>query len=156
MRELPLSEKDTSGAPARKPHARIVEDDTSLNIPATAKESKKVFEKQTKGSKDGRWKWPTSLEWIPKNWTASKWKPVIRSALSAWVAVVLFIIGPIQQAMGQVDMCMNSRCFIYSFILYKASFIILVASFLSPPSDPFIAVLEREFFILFFVTIAWA
>jgi hypothetical protein len=122
MRGLPLSEKDISGAPAEKPRARIIEDDTNINIPATERKNEKVFEKQTKGSKNSQWKWPTSLEWIPKNWTTSKWKPVIRSALSAWVAVVLFIIGPVQQAMGQVDMCINSRCFVYSFIFLQGKF----------------------------------
>ncbi|KAH7923390.1 hypothetical protein BV22DRAFT_1196761 [Leucogyrophana mollusca] len=70
---------------------------------------------------------PTSLQWIPANSTWSKWKPVIRSALAAWVAVVLF-----------------------------ASFLIIIASFLSPPSDPFIAVLERELAILTFVCLGWA
>ncbi|KAJ6630533.1 hypothetical protein B0H10DRAFT_1981580 [Mycena sp. CBHHK59/15] len=33
---------------------------------------------------------------------------------------------------------------------------VFTASFLSPPSDPFMAVLEREFMILSFVTTAWA
>lgn len=32
---------------------------------------------------------------------------------------------------------------------------LLVASFLSPPSDPFMAVLERETMILLFVCFAW-
>lgn len=31
-----------------------------------------------------------------------------------------------------------------------------IASFLSPPSDPFMAVLERELIILTFVSLGWA
>ncbi|KAH7905721.1 hypothetical protein BJ138DRAFT_1130340 [Hygrophoropsis aurantiaca] len=77
------------------------------------------------------------LEWIPANWTWSKWKPVIRSALAAWLSVVIFVIPRTENLMGQ------------------ASFLIIIASFLSPPSDPFIAVLERELVILSFVCIGW-
>lgn len=38
----------------------------------------------------------------------------------------------------------------------QASFLVLIAAFLSPPRDPFVAVLERELLILFFVALAWA
>ena len=38
----------------------------------------------------------------------------------------------------------------------QASFLILIGSFLSPPSDPFVAVLERELLIILFVCLAWA
>ncbi|KAG1817351.1 hypothetical protein EV424DRAFT_1324468 [Suillus variegatus] len=81
---------------------------------------------------------PQSLRWIPANSTWSKWKPVIRSALAAWIAVVVFIIPPIENILGQ------------------AAFLIIIASFLSPPSDPFIAVLEREIIVLIFVSLGWA
>lgn len=37
-----------------------------------------------------------------------------------------------------------------------ADFLILIVSFLAPPSDPFLAVLEREVLILLFVSITWA
>ncbi|KAF8211930.1 hypothetical protein K438DRAFT_1805637 [Mycena galopus ATCC 62051] len=37
----------------------------------------------------------------------------------------------------------------------QASFLILITSFMSPPSDSFMAVVEREFMILAFVTTAW-
>jgi hypothetical protein len=45
---------------------------------------------------------PKSLAWIPANANWSKMKPVIRSALSAWLSLVLLLIGPVQQTMGQV------------------------------------------------------
>ncbi|EPQ61261.1 hypothetical protein GLOTRDRAFT_54150 [Gloeophyllum trabeum ATCC 11539] len=38
----------------------------------------------------------------------------------------------------------------------QASFLVVIAGFLSPPSDPFIAVLERETILVFLVTLAWA
>ncbi|KAG1814722.1 uncharacterized protein BJ212DRAFT_1361725 [Suillus subaureus] len=83
-------------------------------------------------------KLPQSLQWIPANSTWSKWKPVIRSALTAWIAVVVFIIPRTENLLGQ------------------AAFLIIIASFLSPPSDPFMAVLEREIFMLIFVALGWA
>ncbi|KAG2140498.1 uncharacterized protein EDB93DRAFT_1241857 [Suillus bovinus] len=72
------------------------------------------------------------------NSTWSKWKPVIRSALAAWIAVVVFVIPRTENILGQ------------------AAFLIIIASFLSPPSDPFIAVLEREIIVLAFVALGWA
>ncbi|KAF7419671.1 hypothetical protein PC9H_002263 [Pleurotus ostreatus] len=80
---------------------------------------------------------PASLQWIPANWTWSKIKPVIRCAAAAWICTVLFLIPRVEIFMGQ------------------ASFLILIASFLSPPSDPFMSVLEREAIILVFVLIGW-
>ncbi|KAF4566043.1 hypothetical protein EYR36_011457 [Pleurotus pulmonarius] len=80
---------------------------------------------------------PPSLQWIPANWTWSRIKPVIRCAVAAWICTVLFLIPRVEIFMGQ------------------ASFLILIASFLSPPSDPFMSVLEREAIILVFVLIGW-
>ncbi|KAJ6525711.1 hypothetical protein B0H19DRAFT_1223853 [Mycena capillaripes] len=83
-------------------------------------------------------KWPKSLQWVLDNLTWPKVKPTIRSAIAAWISMVLFLIPKIEVFLGQ------------------ASFLILITSFMSPPSDPFMAVLEREFMILSFVTTAWA
>ncbi|KAG2130867.1 hypothetical protein DEU56DRAFT_981991 [Suillus clintonianus] len=82
-------------------------------------------------------KLPQSLQWIPSNSTWSKWKPVIRSALSAWITVVVFVIPRTENLLGQ------------------AAFLIVIASFLSPPSEPFMVVLERELLILTFVLLGW-
>lgn len=49
-----------------------------------------------------KFKLPKSLQWIPANSTWSKWKPVIRSALAAWIAVVIFIIPRTENILGQV------------------------------------------------------
>ncbi|KAF5346488.1 hypothetical protein D9756_010113 [Leucocoprinus leucothites] len=81
---------------------------------------------------------PQSLQWIPRSWTWSNIKPVIRCSIVAWVSTVLFIIPKVEILMGQ------------------ASFLILIAAFLSPPNDPFVGVLEREFLILLFVAVAWS
>ncbi|KAI9457691.1 hypothetical protein HD554DRAFT_2141770, partial [Boletus coccyginus] len=78
---------------------------------------------------------PPTLQWIPANWSWSKWKPVIRSALSAWIGLLLFLIPTTLNVMGQVSP---------------------FPSFLSPPSDPFIAVLQRELGILSFAASGWA
>ncbi|KAI0271253.1 hypothetical protein BC834DRAFT_432593 [Gloeopeniophorella convolvens] len=80
---------------------------------------------------------PTSLRWIQDNWTWAKWKPAIRCAVSAWASLVLLVVNPSLRAMGQ------------------ASFLVLIASMLSPPSDPFAANTEREIIILVFVLMAW-
>jgi hypothetical protein len=47
-------------------------------------------------------KLPQSLRWIPANSTWPKWKAVIRSALAAWAAVVVFIIPTTENILGQV------------------------------------------------------
>lgn len=46
---------------------------------------------------------PPSLAWIPQNTTWSKLKPVIRCSLTAWVSVVLMILGPVSRPLGQVS-----------------------------------------------------
>jgi hypothetical protein len=42
----------------------------------------------------------THLAWIPANWTWQKFKPLIRCAVAAWLAIVLFVIPPVMRAMG--------------------------------------------------------
>ncbi|KIM37705.1 hypothetical protein M413DRAFT_448230 [Hebeloma cylindrosporum] len=78
------------------------------------------------------------IEWIPANLTYPKLRPVIRSAAAGWVCVLVFVFPAFERAMG------------------TASFVILIAAFLSPPSDPFICVLEREILILILVCVSWA
>jgi hypothetical protein len=94
-------------------------------------------------------------QWIVKNWDWPKLKPVIRCTVVGWVAVVLFVIPRVEGFFGQV-------CGLPPLLRYrtnyieKASFLILIAVFIAPPSDPFISVLEREILILLFVSLAWA
>lgn len=44
----------------------------------------------------------SNFQWVPRNNSWSKWKPVIRCALAAWVSGVLFVIPKTENAMGQV------------------------------------------------------
>ncbi|ESK92525.1 hypothetical protein Moror_4433 [Moniliophthora roreri MCA 2997] len=82
-------------------------------------------------------KLPANLQWILANWTWSKIKVALRCAVAAWLSVVLFVIPSVEKYMGQ------------------AAFLILIASILSPPSDPFLIVIEREVLIISFVTATW-
>jgi len=43
------------------------------------------------------------LEWVPANLTYPKLKPAIRSAVAAWVSLVLFVIPAFERAMGQAS-----------------------------------------------------
>ncbi|KAI0638721.1 hypothetical protein C8Q77DRAFT_1044286 [Trametes polyzona] len=81
---------------------------------------------------------PIDLSWIPPNFTWSKWKPAIRCAFVCFVSAILMVIPRVYNLMGQ------------------GSFLILISSFLDVPSDPFLAVLERELIFLTFVVSAWA
>ncbi|EKM60249.1 uncharacterized protein PHACADRAFT_246113 [Phanerochaete carnosa HHB-10118-sp] len=78
------------------------------------------------------------LKWIPANLSWPKMKPVIRTALVAWISVLFFTIPRLEVMLGQ------------------GSFLILIAAFLQPPAGPFIQVLEAEITLLLFVTLAWA
>ena len=55
-------------------------------------------------------------QWIVKNWNWSKLKPVIRSAVVAWVAVVLFVIPKVEAFIGQV-------CSLPALLRYRTKYI---------------------------------
>jgi Putative ER transporter, 6TM, N-terminal len=118
---------------------------------------------------------PSSLQWIPDNFTLSKIKPVIRCSVAAWVSSILFVIPKVEVWIGQVCigislllrpliLCLFRLVSLFSLVSYTSSRIRVwlltytqsKAAFLSPPSDPFPAVLEREILLMFFVTTAWA
>jgi hypothetical protein len=44
------------------------------------------------------------FQWVPQNTNWSRWKPVIRCALAAWICGLLFIIPKTENAMGQVSL----------------------------------------------------
>ena len=46
-------------------------------------------------------KLPDCLRWIPDNWNLSKWMPAIRCAVVEWTSLVLLVVKPSTQAMGQ-------------------------------------------------------
>jgi len=49
------------------------------------------------------------FQWVPQNTTWSRWKPVIRCALAAWICGLLFIIPKTENAMGQVSLFSDQR-----------------------------------------------
>ncbi|CBQ69669.1 conserved hypothetical protein [Sporisorium reilianum SRZ2] len=81
---------------------------------------------------------PGFISWLPPCFTWPKLKPVIRSALLAWICMLIFLINPSERALG------------------SASFLVLIAAFIQPAEAPFAAIVEREFFTLLFVCCAWA
>ncbi|KZP16769.1 hypothetical protein FIBSPDRAFT_1047238 [Athelia psychrophila] len=149
-----LTRTSSGPLPRRKSHleVRIADDDSARGINESSSsgdvvkedgvdvEGKKHTERHSTLKKqldNVRSSVAPHFAWIAPNNKWSKWKPVIRCALTAWICGVLFLIPATENAMGQ------------------ASFLVLIASFLSPPSDPFMAVLERETMILLFVCFAW-
>lgn len=91
-----------------------------------------------KKQKKRKWTIPESLQWIPDNLNYAGLKPAIRSTIAAWVSLVLFVVPRVNIFFG------------------RSSYLILVAAGMSPPSDPFLASLEREVLIMFFVSLSWA
>ncbi|PWN37634.1 uncharacterized protein FA14DRAFT_118501 [Meira miltonrushii] len=84
-------------------------------------------------------KLPGFIAWIPpvvKDW--SKLKPVLRSALAAWICMVFMLIDPVEKMLG------------------NASFLILIGIFIQPAELPVVAVIEREFFTLLLTSTCWA
>ncbi|SOV05536.1 uncharacterized protein UDID_07553 [Ustilago sp. UG-2017a] len=81
---------------------------------------------------------PSYISWVAPTLTWPKLKPVLRSALLAWICMVLLIITPSERTLG------------------SASFLVLVGAFIQPAEVPLAAILEREFFTLLFVCAAWA
>lgn len=79
------------------------------------------------------------LAWIPANVTSwAKLKPVARSALAAWVLMVMIMINPVNRTLGQ------------------AAFLVLISSGLQAADAPLASVVEREIWLLFLCTLAWA
>lgn len=84
-------------------------------------------------------KLPGFIAWIPpvlKDW--SRLKPVLRSALAAWICMVFMLIDPVLKVLG------------------NAAFLVLVGIFIQPAEVPLAAVIEREFFTLLITTTCWA
>ncbi|UZJ51414.1 hypothetical protein CBS101457_000734 [Exobasidium rhododendri] len=77
------------------------------------------------------WVRPIVTDW-------SMMKPVLRSALAAWLCMLCLVIAPVEIALG------------------SASFLVLVGIFISPIEQPLAAIVEREFFTLLLTTIGWA
>ncbi|KAG6840492.1 hypothetical protein C0991_006362 [Blastosporella zonata] len=55
------------------------------------------------------WKTPGFLQWIPANFKRTKLKAAFRCAVAAWIALVLFVIPPVQRFFGQLFSLPNSN-----------------------------------------------
>ena len=65
-------------------------------------------------------------------------KPVLRSALIAWILMFFMVINPVEAYLG------------------NASFLVIVFALLQPAELPLTGILERELFMLLFGVISWA
>ncbi|TDL16038.1 hypothetical protein BD410DRAFT_731828 [Rickenella mellea] len=79
----------------------------------------------------------THRKWICENATTPRLKPVIRCAVAGWISILFLLVSQLEEFMGQ------------------AGFLIMIAAFISPPSDSIAATVERELIILAFVSIAF-
>ena len=52
---------------------------------------------------------PSSLAWIPANCTWSRFKPLIRCSLMAWVSILLSILGDVAHPLGQASATFSCR-----------------------------------------------
>lgn len=78
------------------------------------------------------------ISWIPPLITSLEaMKPVIRSAISAWIGLILLLIYQTESILGQAGF-----------------FAIVVASIL-PPAPPFIQTIEQMFYLFLFVAASW-
>ncbi|KAF9521875.1 hypothetical protein CPB83DRAFT_840925 [Crepidotus variabilis] len=133
--------KEPSGLPAENNETKksgefkASDEESSTSSSSSGKEAKGAIN-------NAILEWSTANSgWVKQNWTWSKLKPALRCAVVGWASIVLFVIPAVERRLGQ------------------ASFLILigpVASFLSPPLDPFISTLERESLILLFISVGWA
>jgi len=105
----------------------------ATNISSERLEKSPERSDSSRASHQYKFKLPKSFwKWIPANWTWSKIKPVIRCAVAAWIAAILFIIPRVQIFMGRV------RRFILSTSNHhpnlcgsQASFLIIIGMFSS-------------------------
>lgn len=82
---------------------------------------------------------PTTLAWVKPTFTSwARLKPVVRSALIAWIMLLLMVINPAERTLG------------------NASFLVLVFAFIQPAELPLSGVIEREVFMLVIGLICWA
>ncbi|KAK0549805.1 hypothetical protein OC845_002960 [Tilletia horrida] len=82
--------------------------------------------------------WTPTQAWIKRCSSWAQMKPILRSALLAWICYIFLLIDPVERMMGQ------------------ASFLILIGALISPAELPLAMTIEREIFNLGLVALAWA
>lgn len=73
----------------------------------------------------------------PRGMTYDDWKPIIKSALAAWIGFTLILVQPVLEKIGQ------------------AGFLVLIYSSAQPPSGPFVKVAYDSVYTLTFVCASW-
>ncbi|CAO1636348.1 unnamed protein product [Parajaminaea phylloscopi] len=85
------------------------------------------------------WPLPPHMQWMVdpfRSWAL--FKPVLRSAIIAWLMMIFMVVSPVEKQLG------------------NASFLVIVFSLLQPAELPLTGILEREFFMLLFALCSWA
>ncbi|WVQ74377.1 hypothetical protein IAR50_003978 [Cryptococcus sp. DSM 104548] len=77
------------------------------------------------------------FKWIGPKLTWGKCKPVVRSAISSWLGLVLIVIVPVERVIG------------------TGSFFILIVGFMMPPYEPVVQTLEKYINLFFFAAMSW-
>lgn len=83
--------------------------DSSQSISSTAEQSQKTnivkMDESPNSKTSGRTLPfpPLQLQWIPNNFTIPRLKPVVRSAVCAWISIILLVIPSVEKIMGQVS-----------------------------------------------------
>ncbi|PWY96951.1 hypothetical protein BCV70DRAFT_203294 [Testicularia cyperi] len=145
--QAPSSANNTTGADIADPEKGV--STTAQNSSGRSRDGSRP--KKSATSSGARWKrhWshfarlvgleplPWIIAWIPPCLTWAKLKPVIRSAIVAWICMLLLLISPVEIALG------------------NASFLVLIGAFIQPAEVPLVAVIEREFFTLLFACASW-
>lgn len=116
--ELDTSKNDSGSSQVSNERQRMEESELKDKESPPSNLRKHITKLRTRLSSD--------LLWIPSNNNWSKWKPVIRCALAAWISGILFIIPKTETAMGQV-------CYVIFFshsrfdlgVLYRQAFLYL-------------------------------
>ncbi len=108
---------DEAPSPVRhRPHRHVrLEEHPTLEEYIPSKEERTPSSTNSSGSDEkadtkttkslGKWilaHSPVNLRWIPDNCNWSKLKPVIRSALVAWISLLFFVIKDLEKLLGQV------------------------------------------------------
>jgi len=95
-----------SGLPPRDPPVDDERPESKSADPAGASSSSSDAvqgEKEENPPPERKFALPSSLAWIPANFTWSQLKPVIRCSLNAWVALVFVILKQVSRPLGQVS-----------------------------------------------------
>jgi hypothetical protein len=127
-----------NGGEAEKADSRDVERGNSLAATQSSADGKVSQMRKARGILATH-KLPPQLAWIlPVVTDWSRAKPVLRSALAAWICMLFMLVDRTEEMLG------------------TASFLILVGVFIQPAELPLAGIVEREFFTMLLTCTGWA